>query len=365
MSAKALKFKKSAEPHPDPLKSLLHRIQKAYLPKDYLVFVGHIETLAQSDVGRRVQAEWQQAQASLQGNKQAALSNEILYRREGGKERDLLKRVSVIDNPLVFLLLLQNEQRRRRLAEYETKLRPEAGGRFIALLLNAMMKQDPIERLDLERQAQEGRMSEENECRRAKEQRKEAETKQRVEEHARRSYRGVLQTELPDPRPHLWSEPMTVTDYVESTGMGEDKVKAFLRTNKCQAIECSARNKRRRYGMETNFKVLNQWLCNWARHKRRPHPWDKRQRISREELDRRTHDVRLSWLAVTIHHCMTYACDRMGELLFRLEPSFSLLCSTEAAEEVLLAKIAKLLKLSRPVVSKPELNGLFLPDSAV
>lgn len=363
MNGKTQKLNKVGPPPVDPVKSLLHRVQTAYLPKHYVHFLSNLPTLAQSDVGRKVQDDWHKAQASLHGDKEAGLKNEILYRRENGKEKELLKRVSLSDNPVVFLLLLQHELLRRKLAECEPDNRPPPMSSSIGFSLKAMMEQDPIERRDLARQSHEERLKEENERRRVKEQQKEAETRELLSKHARRSYRGVLQSKLPNPTACLWFDLMTITDYVEATGQGEDKIEAFLRSNGCKPIECSARNKRQRYSIETNFKVLNHWLCDWARYKRRLGWGDKRPRISGEELGRRTHDLRLSWLAVTIVHCRTSACDRLDELLLRLEPSFSFLCSTEP-QDALTPKVQKLMKLSPPMVPKPDPSGLFLPTGA-
>lgn len=366
MRANARKLKKTEPVIVDPVRSLLGRVEKAYLPKDYLDFSRDLQALAQSDVGRKVQADWQQAQAILHGDKEGAPRNAALFRVEKGNQKTLVKRNSLFDNPLAFLLLLQNELLRRRLADHDAKHRPGEIARSLGLSLSAMMKQDPIERQALQKQSHEEWSKEESERRRAKELKAEARTKSLLSEHAHRSYRGVAQSELPDPSACLWFGSMTLTDYVEATGQGEDKIEVFLRSNNCKPIEQSARNKRRRYGIETNFKVLNHWLCDWVRHKRQPNRCDKRQRIDGQEQARRTHDLRLSWLAVTIVHCMKEAPDRLGELLLCLEPSLNFLRADQQSKALLVEKIEKLLKLSPPprVPMLDSYDSLF-PVSAV
>ena len=365
MRANARKLKKPEPVIVDPVRSLLGRVEKAYLPKDYVHFSRDLQALAQSDVGRKVQADWQEAQASLHGDRETAPTNHALFRVEKGNQKTLVKRNSLSDNPLTFLLLLQNELLRRRLADHNAKHRAGNNNRSFGFSLSAMMKQDPIERQALQKQSHEEWSKDESNRRRAEELKAETRTKSLLSEHARRSYRGVAQSELPKPSACLWFDSMTLTDYVEATGQGEDKIEVFLRSNGCKPIEQSARNKRRRYGIETNFKVLNHWLCDWVRYKRRPNRWDKRQRIDGQEQARRTHNLRLSWLAITIAHCMKEAHDRLGELFLGLEPSLNFL-SADQHEDVLTAKIEELLKLSPPPrVPKPDFHDSLFPVSAV
>ena len=67
----------------------------------------------------------------------------------------------------------------------------------------------------------------------------------------------------------LWHEPMTVNDYHEATGISARQLQNVLRRLKAEPLQAKRARKRKneplRYGVETNMKVLCEWLIRYIK----------------------------------------------------------------------------------------------------